>query len=252
MTDAELKTPRVETLYERLLARILSDEFRAGQRLPAERALADEYKTNRNTLREAIRRLEQARLVSIRQGRGVTVLDFRRTASVDLLGAFLEYGSDPLEKAALVLDLLQPRERLLEEVVRAAAQRATPSDLDAIRKTIEQVRAAEANRSLTGMAAAQNAWVESLLDAGHNIPMRWAANPLLAALGEVLSRRPDLLVFEPSFADAAAAAEAALRVGDADRAVECVRAYYGETDERLRALLAGLPTPESVGEPIGD
>lgn len=248
MSDADLNRPRVESLFEQLLARILSDEFRAGQRLPAERALAEEYRTNRNTLREAIRRLEQARLVSIRQGRGVTVLDFRRTASVDLLGAFLQYGSDPIEKAALVLDLLRPRERLLEEVVRAAAERATPADLDAIRKTIEQVRAAESNRSLPAMAAAQNAWVEAVLDAGHNIPMRWAANPLLAALAEVLSRRPDLLVFEPSFADAAGAAEAALRVGDADRAVECVRTYYQETDERVRALVAGLPAAESAGD----
>ncbi|NLE48812.1 MAG: winged helix-turn-helix transcriptional regulator, partial [Sandaracinaceae bacterium] len=67
-----------EELFDRLRARILSDEFTKGQRLPPERELAREYATNRNTLREAIRRLEQAGLVTVRQGQGVTVTDFRR------------------------------------------------------------------------------------------------------------------------------------------------------------------------------
>lgn len=48
---------RTEELFELIRARIVADEFRPGQRLPPERELAAEYGTNRNTLREAIRRL---------------------------------------------------------------------------------------------------------------------------------------------------------------------------------------------------
>ena len=45
--------------------RILAGELAPGERLPGERELAAEHSTNRNTLREAVRRLEQARLVTV-------------------------------------------------------------------------------------------------------------------------------------------------------------------------------------------
>ena len=52
----------VEDIYTVLQGRILSGALPAGSRLPAERELAAEFNTNRNTLREAIRRLEQDRM----------------------------------------------------------------------------------------------------------------------------------------------------------------------------------------------
>lgn len=56
-----------------LRAAIEAGELTAGQRLPSERALADRYRTARNTAREAIRLLESAGLVDVEQGRGVFV-----------------------------------------------------------------------------------------------------------------------------------------------------------------------------------
>ena len=59
------------TIFREVRRRILSGELSPGERLPGERELAAEYRTNRNTLREAVRRLEQARLVTVRHGQGV-------------------------------------------------------------------------------------------------------------------------------------------------------------------------------------
>src|SRR5690606_8611431 len=67
------------TVFESLRTQILAGTLSPGERLPGERELAATYGTNRNTLREAVRRLEQARLVTVRHGQGVTVADFRRT-----------------------------------------------------------------------------------------------------------------------------------------------------------------------------
>ena len=53
-------------IFKELRRRILTNELVPGERLPGERELAAEYRTNRNTLREAVRRLEQARLVTVR------------------------------------------------------------------------------------------------------------------------------------------------------------------------------------------
>ena len=65
------------TIYRELRRQILHGELAPGERLPGERELAQRYDTNRNTLREAVRMLEQARLVTVRHGQGVTVADFR-------------------------------------------------------------------------------------------------------------------------------------------------------------------------------
>jgi len=49
---------------------------RPGDRLPAERELALQLGVNRNALREALKRLEQLRLVAIHPGGSTRVLDF--------------------------------------------------------------------------------------------------------------------------------------------------------------------------------
>ena len=78
------------TVFQDLRRAILRGEFAPGERLPGERELAQKYQTNRNTLREAVRRLEHARLVTVRHGQGVTVADFRKTGTMELLPPFLE------------------------------------------------------------------------------------------------------------------------------------------------------------------
>ena len=49
------------TVYVDLRRQILSGALAAGERLPGERELAAKYDTNRNTLREAVRRAADPR-----------------------------------------------------------------------------------------------------------------------------------------------------------------------------------------------
>ena len=95
MADPQQTSKIASTLYYDLRRQILKGDLSPGERLPGERELATKYATNRNTLREAVRRLEQARLVTVRHGQGVTVADFRRTGTMELLPAFLEAASRP-------------------------------------------------------------------------------------------------------------------------------------------------------------
>src|SRR5574341_1094738 len=97
MPGRSLETPMQEqtrnaniadTIFAELRRKILSGELKAGERLSGERELAIKYGTNRNTLREAVRKLEQARLVTVRHGQGVTVADFRRTPTRARLRTF--------------------------------------------------------------------------------------------------------------------------------------------------------------------
>src|ERR1700754_4506776 len=81
-------------IFEDLRRQILGGELSPGERLLGERELATRYGTNRNTLREAVRKLEQTRLVSVRHGRGVSVTDFRRAGTLELLSPYLQSGPD--------------------------------------------------------------------------------------------------------------------------------------------------------------
>jgi DNA-binding FadR family transcriptional regulator len=86
---------------------IVEGKLRAGDRLPPERDLARRFAVTRNTVREAVRRLEQSRLVSIRQGSGVTVQDYLSTTGLEFVGELL--GSSSARSTALVQDVMQAR-----------------------------------------------------------------------------------------------------------------------------------------------
>lgn len=236
---------RTDELFELLRGQILSDVLPAGAQLPSERELAETYHTNRNTLREAIRRLEQANLVSVRQGQRARVLDFRRTASVDLLGPFIEHGADHREKARILLDLLQPRIHVVELVVRLAAASSRTEDLDRLESCIRTLERAERDRDRVAYAHAQHQWMETLVDATHSVPLRWTANPLLEALRDVLLRFPMLIVFEPGFAEHAIDVHAAIVARDGDEAVDAVRRFHARVDVLIRKAL--LPLVRGAG-----
>jgi len=247
--DARRKTeaassPRMEELHEHLLGRILSDDLPAGSKLPPERLLAQEMGTNRSTLREAMRRLEQARLISSRQGSGVTVGDFRRAGTLELLGAFLEHGASTQEKAQVVLDLLPPRAQVVEYLVGIAATRARAEDIEALRSLVERAEGAEAERDVLPLLEAQSEFMNALVDTTGSLLVRWVANPILFALDDMLGRRPELLLFEPSFAALASGLLECFRASDELGAVKLARRFHAEVDEQLRALLEPLTHSE--------
>lgn len=68
-----IATPRnslVDQISADLAGRVQSGELRAGERLPTEHQLTDEYGVSRATVRSALRRLESLGLTVTRHGRG--------------------------------------------------------------------------------------------------------------------------------------------------------------------------------------
>jgi DNA-binding FadR family transcriptional regulator len=80
--------PLSEQVYRRLLDAILAEEFVEGI-LPSERDLAAAFEVNRHAVREALKRLQQARLVEVSQGGSTRVLDYRTEGRLDLLADLL-------------------------------------------------------------------------------------------------------------------------------------------------------------------
>ncbi|MEN3540428.1 GntR family transcriptional regulator, partial [Microbispora sp. ZYX-F-249] len=63
----------IETAIDTVKQMIIDGKLRPGQKLPAEKDLADQLGVARNTLREAVRALIAMRVLQTRQGDGTYV-----------------------------------------------------------------------------------------------------------------------------------------------------------------------------------
>lgn len=115
-----LSTQRLyEQLAERIRQQILSGRLNAGNKLPTERELAEEYGVSRTVVREAVKTLKQEGLLEIRAGLGTFVVDATGQAFSQSLELMMSMGlSDKL------VDIVEIREILEVEIATLAAQRA--------------------------------------------------------------------------------------------------------------------------------
>ena len=115
----------IDTVFDKLLADIVSGAYSAGSRLPAERELSRQLGASRPTLREALRRLGEWNLVEPRRGSGVVVRPYRDW-SIEVAAAYLKYGKPEGGQptiARMVLDMLSIRRGVVLEVIRMTASR---------------------------------------------------------------------------------------------------------------------------------
>ena len=147
-----------EAITERLKEAILGGRYRHGQRLPAERDLAEHFGASRGTVREALRRLEEERLLTRRIGSGtfVNVPDTEETGDI-------ADKTSPLE-------LIDVRLALEPSICRLAAVNATRRDLDRLEEIIERLQDAT---DLETFADADEAFHLQIAECTHNPLMIW-------------------------------------------------------------------------------
>ena len=117
-----------QQVADRIRRQIHSGAIAVGNRLPAEKDLAQQLGVSRPTVREALIALEIAGLVEIRTGSGSYICDSKK-----VVPATLDVGPSPLE-------LLHARLLIEGEVAAEAAIRATDQDLAAIEGAVEDMR----------------------------------------------------------------------------------------------------------------
>ncbi len=126
-----------EDAIERIRERVASGAWAAGARLPREVDLAKQLGLSRNSLREAVRALSQARVLEVRQGDGTYV------SSLDP-GELLEptLSATRLLQGRTVLELFEVRRMLEPEAAALAAQRADAEVSSALRAELDRMIAA--------------------------------------------------------------------------------------------------------------
>jgi DNA-binding FadR family transcriptional regulator len=91
---ASIRTPRAfEAILGQFEEALASGALRAGDRLPAERELAERFQTSRTSVREAVRALENFGVVEVRRGaEGVRICNTPREAFAELMRFHVAVG----------------------------------------------------------------------------------------------------------------------------------------------------------------
>ena len=126
------KTKFHEQIVAQVQALIEKGGLKDGDQLPAERELASIFKVSRHSVREAIRVLEQQKVVKSRPGSGTFVILENESSEVEsLAGAILR------EKNTLA-EIFQLRELLEPQIAGLAARNATREDIRGLEDLVER------------------------------------------------------------------------------------------------------------------
>ncbi len=171
-----IKTPRAfEEIADQIRKELSTRRLRPGDRLPAERALAGQFGVSRNTLREALRSLENSGLLRLQKGASGGA--FVRESTGDAIVTGLR---DMFHLGAIQPEHLTEARVLIESIaVRAACERATAEDIEALKANVASAeRAAREKINFYDQAAIH-------LDF-HRILARATKNPVMVIVMEAL------------------------------------------------------------------
>ncbi|MBI3914256.1 MAG: FadR family transcriptional regulator, partial [Chloroflexi bacterium] len=169
---ATKRKKRNTRLYEEVmvqLADLIRDgEFKPGDRLPAERVLADRLRVSRATLREALRVMELQSLVVSRPGAGTFIVEQSAESLVQTL------------KQLALQDIFELRMILDPAIASLAALRASAKDIAKLDSILQQ-QERQIQRGKTG-ADADTHFHSALAEATHNRALIRLGNALVAIL----------------------------------------------------------------------
>jgi GntR family transcriptional repressor for pyruvate dehydrogenase complex len=198
-------------IHARLRADILGGRYAAGDALPSERRLSEDLETSRHAVREALKRLQQAGLVSISQGGATRVRDWRRHGGLELLLDVAAEGDAP-DALHAPRAAMEMRACIGADAARRCSQRASAALRAQLRARAEQLGAVED-------LAARNAHYEVLwdliVDGADNIAYRLALTTLVARQ-RIASVKAGAVASELEDTEAIRALAAAIAGGDAD------------------------------------
>ena len=242
MIERETRPPVSDRVFRTLCDHVLSGRYAPGEKLPTQRELAADLEVNMASVREALKRLEQLRLVESRQGAGMRVTDWRAEGGLDVIAHVL-VRSGSLDRKALE-SVMEARVSMLSEAGRLAAARRSDEaaarllDLaDAIGRTDE----AEAAQAL------DFAFFSEVVEASGNLVFALVLN----SIRELYFEHAELfraIVDAPGplgslYTEIAAAVEAHDEAG----AAASVRRLAEAQTERLEAALPAADYPPAAG-----
>jgi len=126
------KTSLHVQIIDQIQTLIENGRMKHGDQLPPERKLAVIFKVSRHSVREAIRILEEKKILKSCPGSGTFVLLEEEVSAVDFLAKIIHQKKNALSEIFQFRELLEP------QIAGLAAQNATPKDILAMEAILEQ------------------------------------------------------------------------------------------------------------------
>jgi DNA-binding FadR family transcriptional regulator len=226
------RTTASEELFRALRDEILAGRYAPGEKLPPQRALAREYGLNATTVREAIKRLEQLRLVDVRHGDAMRVADWRSASGLDVLAHVLVDASGPRPDALRAV--MEARRWMLAAAAHLAAGRRSDAQARALR---ELAAAAGAARDAAAAQAADFAFFAQVIEASSNVVFTLIVNSIRDVYFEHTALFAPMTAPEAGLAPLYARAAEAIAGGDAEEAERAVGELAAAQERALEAAL---------------
>lgn len=166
-----------EQIAAQIERQILRGDLHAGDRLPTERELAEQFRASRTAVREAMKTLAQKGLVDMRPGRGTIVIDGTASALRDSLSRSM-LVNHPRSN----IELVEVREILEPEIAAMAAIRASDEDIANLRAEVEAMD--EHVNEADAFIAADNRFHQILANATDNKLILALIHPIVELLSE--------------------------------------------------------------------
>ncbi|MDF1871763.1 FCD domain-containing protein [Vannielia sp.] len=225
---ARLSSAVVEQIETLILRGILNP----GERLPAERELAERLEVSRPSLREALAELQKRGLLEARAGAGVFVAEALGAAFPPALVRLFSRHREA------VYDYIAFRRDLEGQAAARAAVHGTPSDLKVIKAALEAMEAAHRARPAPEREAELDAAFHlAILEASHNVVLLHMMRAMYELLKQgVFYHRQVMFRQKPTrdtLLDQHRAINAAIQARDPEAAREAVEAHLGFVERAL-------------------
>ncbi|MGY9050402.1 MAG: FCD domain-containing protein [Rhodobacterales bacterium] len=166
MPFRQIQPEKLSTAVTRQIEKlILRGILRPGERLPAERDLAEKLGVSRPSVREAIADLSERGLLNSRAGAGIYVADVLGSAFSDALVKLFAAHDEA------VFDYLSFRRDMEGLAASRAAQHGSDTDLQVIQTLFEKMQAAHQKHNPADEARLDADFHLSIFEASHNVVM---------------------------------------------------------------------------------
>ncbi|MCU1321088.1 MAG: GntR family transcriptional regulator [Acidobacteriaceae bacterium] len=171
------RTTLTEAAFEQLISYVVNGTWKAGDRLPPERDLCQQFGIARTSLREALKAMELVGMLDSRVGDGTFVCPRSEFLCRPLLWAFT--GTDHNE----LKEIMEARTIIEENLAGLAAERGSADEIAQVGLAVQQMRdSIEAGNSileadmsfhLAVAAAAHNEVLKNAVQLLRNITRQW-------------------------------------------------------------------------------
>lgn len=227
---------RVELIVASVRAQILNGKYGPGERLPSERELSERHGVNRASAREALKKLEQAGMISIRRGGGARVIPLEQAG----LGALQHILGSDAPQRELVTQWLDVHELVIAGGARFAVERGTVEEFAEAKRLLRRI--CDPELSAEAYIQLGDELTDLIARASRNVVLRMVRDELTATARRRNDARKHLRPPRRALLELVRAAERALDARDPDALEALVRKLLRRSRPITLDLICG-PAP---------